>query len=366
MAGFRWPADEPQQAQSRVQPTEMGRIMDADVATHYSDDERSLAADSWSVKSEYGSILDVDDQRQTDAECLAASSFRVSDYCFDKEEQDAEVELSMLGLLSHWDAAYAEELGNFFEHGDAGEVWFGEGVMETMAAWTSKICTRVATSLPMDPVEGFSSLSIGDSDARSEVRINAELASWKVLDIGTGNGILLHALAKHGFVELTGTDFSEGAVELARAVATRSGHSNINFMVDDVLETKLQTQFTLVTDKGTLDAIGLHPEGSQRRVTYWKAVSKLLAPGGILVITSCNSTKDELVDEACSFMQSPSIGTFFSRGEDSVSTSSTSSSSSDVQPVFHYIDHIRTYPTFRFGGVEGSKVSTVAFLRTLA
>lgn len=41
----------------------------------------------------------------------------------DKDEQDAEVEPSMLGLQSHWDSTYADELANFHEHGDAGEIW---------------------------------------------------------------------------------------------------------------------------------------------------------------------------------------------------------------------------------------------------
>lgn len=35
--------------------------------------------------------------------------------------------------------------------------------------------------------------------------------------------------------------------------------------VDDVLETKLGRQFQLVMDKGTLDAIGLHPDGPVKR-----------------------------------------------------------------------------------------------------
>ena len=35
--------------------------------------------------------------------------------------------------------------------------------------------------------------------------------------------------------------------------------------VDDVLETKLERQFQLVMDKGTLDAIGLHPDGPVKR-----------------------------------------------------------------------------------------------------
>ena len=39
----------------------------------------------------------------------------------DKEETDADG--SMLGLQSYWDAAYADELANFREHGHSGEVW---------------------------------------------------------------------------------------------------------------------------------------------------------------------------------------------------------------------------------------------------
>ncbi|KAG9140891.1 hypothetical protein Leryth_010420 [Lithospermum erythrorhizon] len=89
-----------------------------------SDDDRSVAADSWSIKSEYGSTLD-DEQRHADAtEALSASTFRAaSDYNSDKDEQDGEPEPSMLGFQSYWDGAYADELTNFREHGHAGEVW---------------------------------------------------------------------------------------------------------------------------------------------------------------------------------------------------------------------------------------------------
>lgn len=35
-----------------------------------------------------------------------------------------------------------------------------------------------------------------------------------------------------------------------------------------MLDTKLDGQFKLVTDKGTLDAIGLHPDGPARRFKF--------------------------------------------------------------------------------------------------
>jgi hypothetical protein len=40
---------------------------------------------------------------------------------------------------------------------------------------------------------------------------------------------------------------------------------SFGFQVDDVLDTKLERQFQLVVDKGTLDAIGLHPDGPIKR-----------------------------------------------------------------------------------------------------
>jgi hypothetical protein len=75
------------------------------------------------------------------------------------------------------------------------------------------------------------------------------------------------------------------------------------------------------------------------------------------VITSCNSTKDELVAEVNAVSQSWKVNEHGAK-EDKDTTSHCSLS----RLTFEYIDHIRTYPTFRFGGIEGSRVSTVAFL----
>nr|XP_043632060.1 EEF1A lysine methyltransferase 2-like [Erigeron canadensis] len=298
-----------------------------------SDDDRSIVADSWSIKSDYGSTLD-DDQRYADAtEALTAAMYRAaSDYSSDKDEPDAESISSMLGLQSYWDAAYADELSNFREHGNAGEVWFGADVMEMVASWTKGLC--------MDISQRHGQSHHDDDESEHVRQEEKDLAAWSVLDVGTGNGLLLQELAKQGFSDLTGTDYSEGAINLARSVANRDGFTSLKLLVDDVLETKLNKKFQLVMDKGTFDAIGLHPDGHIKKMMYWESMSRLVAPGGLLVITSCNNTREELVQEAENFNQ---------RVENKA-----------CKPC--YLDHLRLYPTFMFGGSVGSRVVTVAFL----
>ncbi|WVZ69251.1 hypothetical protein U9M48_018065 [Paspalum notatum var. saurae] len=307
-----------------------------------SDDDRSVAADSWSVRSEYGSTLD-DDQRYADAaEVLAAAAASAnfpsaaSDYNSDKEDQDpGDVEGSMLGLQSYWDASYSEDLSNFQEHGHAGEIWFGADVMDTVAVWTKSLCNIIQS--------GNDSIKCGVDEK--------VFSKYPVLDVGTGNGLLLQALAKQGFTDLTGVDYSEGAIELARNLAARDGFAAINFLVDDILDTKLDRKFKIITDKGTLDAIGLHPDGSAKRIMYWEAISNLVEPAGLVVITSCNNTKDELLQEVEDFSKRKFGKEHMAEG------------AGPMPQVFRYIDHVRTYPTIMFGGVEGSQVCTVAFQR---
>ncbi|KAG5062571.1 hypothetical protein JHK85_003754 [Glycine max] len=338
-----------------------------------SDDDRSVAADSWSIKSEYGSTLD-DDQRHADAaEALSNANLRPpSDYSSDKDEPDSEAVTSMLGFQSYWDSAYADELTNFREHGHTGEVWFGVDVMEVVASWTKALCVEIS--------QGHIPNGVDEVKAEADKLGDKVLSTWSVLDIGTGNGLLLQELAKQGrvplaphtrtqprhpqphahaaattsgsdapaqaaatssgsdasvtngglqrgvlaekmkllsrrrrrreeeegilsrkkschlfrFSDLTGTDYSERAISLAQSLANRDGFSNVKFLVDDVLETKLEQEFRLVMDKGTLDAIGLHPDGPVKRMMYWDSVSRLVASGGIL---------DELVQEVESFNQ---------------------------------------------------------------
>ncbi|KAH7658557.1 Protein-lysine N-methyltransferase Efm4/METTL10 protein [Dioscorea alata] len=336
MAGIRWPPED-----SDLFPA---RPAGATVTELISDDDRSVAADSWSIKSDYGSTLD-DEQRHVDAsEVLSASNFpAASDYSSDKEEPDAnEVEPSMLGLQSYWDATYAEDLVNFHEHGHAGEIWFGAEVMDVVVSWTKNLCANMSGAT--DAAEGSSS----NSESGETV---GDLSTWSVLDVGTGNGLLLQELAKQGFSDLTGIDYSEAGIELAHNLAVRDGFAGIKFVVADVLDAKLDRKYQLVMDKGTLDAIGLHPDGPVKRMMYWESVANMVASGGLLVITSCNSTKDELLQEVDNFNKRFGI-------QDQVQEVGTGPAD-----VFRYVDHVRTFPTIIFGGVEGSRVSTVAFVR---
>ena len=77
----------------------------------------------------------------------------------------------------------------------------------------------------------------------------------------------------------------------------------------------------------------------------------------IQIITSCNSTREELCKE---FGQST---------QDSLAAAASSCEMQQgeippTQPLmFQYVDHVRTYPKFKFAGVEGTKVCTVAFRR---
>ena len=80
---------------------------------------------------------------------------------------------------------------------------------------------------------------------------------------------------------------------------------------------------------------------------------------GLQVITSCNSTKDELIaDIAGPNMKADVLSKGLKATSDSVLGSPPTS-------VFEYVDHLRTYPTYKFGGAEGTRVCTVAFKRGL-
>jgi hypothetical protein len=86
----------------------------------------------------------------------------------------------------------------------------------------------------------------------------------------------------------------------------------------------------------------------------------------VQVITSCNSTSNELIAEfanprallGAAHSATSSNGT--SRNSEDYENGSTSVS---IEPFFEYAGHVRTYPVYHYGGSAGTRVCTVAFKR---
>lgn len=120
----------------------------------------------------------------------------------------------------------------------------------------------------------------------------------RIIDLGCGNGMLLVELAREGFINLTGVDYSQNAIDLAESIM-KMQNLTIKYEVCDILSADASVMFreyAVALDKGTYDAVSLHPEDSKgKREKYILNVWKLLKPQGLLVITSCNWTEKELL-----------------------------------------------------------------------
>ncbi|XP_068404831.1 EEF1A lysine methyltransferase 2 isoform X2 [Eschrichtius robustus] len=140
----------------------------------------------------------------------------------------------------------------------------------------------------------------------------------------------LNLLAKFGFSNITGIDYSPSAIQLSGNIIEKEGLSNIKLKVEDFLNpsTKL-SGFHICIDKGTFDAISLNPDNAiEKRKQYVKSLSRVLKVKGFFLITSCNWTKEELLNE-------------FSEG-------------------FELFEELRT-PRFSFGGRSGNSVAALVF-----
>lgn len=220
-----------------------------------------------------------------------------------------------ISSIASWDTVYQEELANFEEIGDEGEIWFGTETVEKMVEWSLQ-------NIPPS--------------------YNAS-----VLEIGSGNGTLLFGLLDAGYdpKKLSGIDYSPGAVALSTQIAQTRGGLLISFNECDFLkddppipeDSRLASRmdvWDLILDKGTYDAIGLGPKDDQGRppsINYPGRATRLLKPGGYFLITSCNYTEDEL-----------------------------KSNFATAETGFTYHSRIQ-HPTYTFGGKSGSMWSSVAF-----
>lgn len=173
-----------------------------------------------------------------------------------------ELSSSELGTQEYWDKRYKQEIRNFRSHGDVGDIWFGEDIVDRVVSWIQQQDFIKKT----DPI----------------------------VDIGCGNGMTLIELSSSGYENLTGLDYSEGAVRLAREIAESHGSSGIQYEVQDVLQPVQRKEFKIVHDKGTYDAISLSENAKENRAVYAENVHKLLGTDGLFVIASCNWTQEEL------------------------------------------------------------------------
>lgn len=142
---------------------------------------------------------------------------------------------------------------------------------------------------------------------------------------------------------MVGVDYSPASVELARKIGEQRGlEPAVRFEEWDLLGAEpgdwLGSGFDAVLDKGTFDAISLMPqtEGQEHSCeTYRRKVEPLIKKGGLLVLTSCNWTKEEL------------FSWFTPEGGNN---------------ALEYFAEAK-YPSYTFGGQTGQSIVTVAFRR---
>jgi hypothetical protein len=148
---------------------------------------------------------------------------------------------------------------------------------------------------------------------------------------------------------MLGVDYSQKSVEFAKKIAVDKGFDassekgrEVEFRwwdimtqspSNEVLEGDNKNGWDVVLDKGTFDAISLSEEkdAQGRRICegYKERVVPLIKAGGILLVTSCNWTEDELNAWFC--------------GDELESVGSVK------------------YKSFSFGGVKGQTISSICF-----
>lgn len=232
-----------------------------------------------------------------------------------------ELQPSKLGTKEYWDEVYAKEMEQHDE--EVGSGWFGENATNRVINWM--------------------------------VRSPLVTCDSKILDIGCGGGEVLIALYNRGFDKLSGTDYSENALKVAKAnlgkeeipkesivfhchdittelLCSKKLHDDGNVFLSSAADSAPNgydlAKFDICLDKGTYDAISLcSGNPGEKRKKYIENLNKLLVKGGVFIIVSCNWTSEELKNHF-----------------------------SDYQ----FLEEIKAR-TFSFGGKTGQTVSTCVF-----
>ncbi|KAG7666372.1 EFM4 [[Candida] subhashii] len=246
--------------------------------------------------------------------------------------EEIRLNASKLGTQEYWNNFYKKEQSNFNENDeDTGECWFDDSDAE------AKMIQFILEKLT-------------DEEFPTEI---TSLEKISFLDLGTGNGHLLFELSNEiqdeydgdKAFEYIGIDYSPDSVQFAQAIAAKK-YNEVEFKFSQVDLLSKESpflkenhgKFDVLLDKGTLDAIALNQDpieefdGLIGMDIYARQVEQLMHQGSILLITSCNFTEVELTK---------------------IITSNTKLS------VWDKIN----YPSFQFGGVKGSTVCSIAFIK---
>ncbi|KAK8022150.1 hypothetical protein PG993_012917 [Apiospora rasikravindrae] len=282
------------------------------------------------------------------------------------------LEPSELGTKEYWDNLYTNELTNH-EHdpADTGTNWFEDSDAQEKL---------------IEFLDEFLLESSKKKDTTS------------FLDLGTGNGDMLFGLRDAGWTgPMLGVDYSERSVEFARRIeeARRKGLTPrhtfddddddsdadeqeedtkeeeaqpaeegeaIEFQIHDILTPSKPLAarspnggqgWDVVLDKGTFDAISLSSEtdpATGRRVSenYRARVLPLVREGGCFLVTSCNWTEDELNKWFAAEQQEQQEGQEQQQADE------------ERRWRFQQVGRVE-YPSFSFGGVKGSTISSLCF-----
>ena len=134
-----------------------------------------------------------------------------------------------------------------------------------------------------------------DSDLEKELIGRKIINDGKFLDLGTGPATQAIWLAKRGF-KVIGSDLSEAAINRARKIY--ANEENANFIVDDILNSKLNdNEFDYIFDRGCF-----HVLSPADRQNYIRKIKRILKVNGILFL-KCFSDKEPRQEGPYKFSQ---------------------------------------------------------------
>lgn len=207
---------------------------------------------------------------------------------------------SKLGTLEHWNEAYKQEIEQFKNNdNELGDIWFGKNLQKKLVNYILK---------------------------------NYPDKKTKIFDVGFGNGVFLYKLAKQDYINLYGIDYSPDSVKLAKMIieSKEKKHDKefkINLFCEDINSTNkiINETFDIIHDKGSFDAYMMNKKNTLEN--YHRYIKSYSKNGTILIITSCNNTREELMKKF------------------------------PLEKGFQFIEEIKN-KTFVFGGQEGQTQAT--------